>query len=287
MDKPAAGVRDWRRGDAALRRFDFIVPEGAPPASAESALRGFLPELSERRVQALFAEKNVKVNGSRAARDTIVRPGDALRVYADAPGTPFPVLLDDDGYYIIDKPPGVPSEGEGSAEAILASRAGGPVYACHRLDVMTGGLLLLARTEAARAAAEQAFRDHAIQKTYRALVRGCPSPRDAVLTAYLAKDAAAAHVRVYDRPVTGALPIETRYRVVEAGADVSRLEIDLITGRTHQIRAHLAHIGHPVLGDDKYGDRAFNRAHGARRQMLWSTRMTLWDGRTFAVEEGF
>jgi len=57
--------------------------------------------------------------------------------------------------------------------------------------------------------------------------------------------------------------------------------------QTHQIRAHLAHIGHPILGDDKYGDHAFNRAHGARGQRLWATRLTLWDGRTFSVREPF
>ena len=82
-----------------------------------------------------------------------------------------------------------------------------------------------------------------------------------------------ARVRVLDRPAAGALPIRTEYRVL-AGGDVSRLEVTLHTGRTHQIRAHLAHIGHPLLGDDKYGDRDFNREHHAKRLMLTATELT-------------
>ncbi|MCL1964186.1 MAG: RNA pseudouridine synthase, partial [Firmicutes bacterium] len=155
------------------------------------------------------------------------------------------------------------------------------------LDVMTGGLVLLAKDARALAVAEDAFARHALAKGYRALVRGCPTPKEAILTAYLRKDAERARVRVLDRAAEGTVPIETRYRVVEAGEEISRVEIGLITGRTHQIRAHMAHIGHPILGDDKYGDRAFNRDHGARRQKLWATRLVLWDGRAFEVEEGF
>ncbi len=273
---------------AALRRLDLRVPEGAAPVRADKALRGLLPTLPAWQIRDLFAKKDVRLNGKRVPPDALVQPGDTLCVFApgDAPDLQE-IIFEDASYIIINKRQGVATQGEASAEAQCAAHTGAPVFACHRLDVQTGGLLLLAKHEAARAAAEAAFRDHTVQKTYRAVVVGCPSPRDAALHAYLRKDADAARVRIFDAPAPHALPIETRYRVLESGSGIARLEIDLITGRTHQIRAHLAHIGHPVLGEDKYGDREANRRYGARKQKLWATGLMLWDGRRFWVNEGF
>ena len=111
------------------------------------------------------------------------------------------------------------------------------------------------------------------------------------MRAYLRKDAELSRVSVTDYPARGALEIVTGYRVMEPG-EYARLEVELMTGRTHQIRAHLAHIGHPILGDDKYGDRALNRQLGLRRQQLWATRLVFHvdgvlaelDGQTFTVK---
>ena len=122
-------------------------------------------------------------------------------------------------------------------------------------------------------------------------VKGCPARKEAVMRAYLRKDAKLSRVSVTDYPARGALEIVTGYRVMEPG-ECARLEVELMTGRTHQIRAHLAHIGHPILGDDKYGDRALNRQLGLRRQQLWATRLVFHadgvlaelDGQTFTVK---
>lgn len=97
-----------------------------------------------------------------------------------------------------------------------------------------------------------------MDKRYICLVRGMMKPPKATCRAYLLKDAKAAHVTIHDSAVPGARPIVTAYETLEQGA-VSRVEVHLITGRTHQIRAHMAALGHPLLGDDVYGDRAFNR----------------------------
>ena len=109
--------------------------------------------------------------------------------------------------------------------------------------------------------------------------------------AYLRKDAQISRVSVTDYPARGAMEIVTGYRVVKPG-EHALLEVELITGRTHQIRAHLAHIGHPILGDDKYGDRLLNRQLGVKRQQLWATRLVFrvegvlsyLNGRSFAVK---
>lgn len=112
----------------------------------------------------------------------------------------------------------------------------------------------------------------------------------ATCRAYLVKDARAARVAIFDHEVPHSKPIVTAYETLEAGP-VSRLRVHLITGRTHQIRAHMAALGHPLLGDDVYGDRAFNRRQHARRLMLCAAELTLdtggalpqLDGRRFTV----
>ena len=111
------------------------------------------------------------------------------------------------------------------------------------------------------------------------------------MQAYLRKDAQISRVSVTDYPARGAMGITTAYRVIRSG-EHAVLEVELITGRTHQIRAHLAHIGHPILGDDKYGDRQLNRQLGIRRQQLWATRivfqaegaLSYLNGRSFSVD---
>lgn len=130
-----------------------------------------------------------------------------------------------------------------------------------------------------------------MDKRYICLVRGMMKPSAAVCRAYLLKDARAARVTIHDEPVPGARPIITAYETLEAGA-VSRLLVHLVTGRTHQIRAHLAALGHPLLGDDVYGDRAFNRQQKVQgRLCLCAARLTLdtagelpqLDGKTFEI----
>lgn len=143
---------------------------------------------------------------------------------------------------------------------------------CHRLDNQTEGLLLLARTEEARLAMEEGFYHHRIHKRYTCLVKGTPEPREHTLRAFLRKDAARARVQVLSHEAPGALPIITEYRVMEAG-ECARLRITLHTGRTHQIRAQMSAIGHPLLGDDQYGDRAFNKQHKTRKLMLCATEL--------------
>ena len=156
---------------------------------------------------------------------------------------------------------------------------------CHRLDVQTGGLLLLTKDDAAYEAAREAFEQRTMEKFYTCRTKGCPAKREAVMHAYLRKDAQLSRVAVTDYPARGALEIITGYRVLEPG-EYARLEVELMTGRTHQIRAHLAHIGHPILGDDKYGDRALNRRLGLRRQQLWATRLVFHAGGALAYLDG-
>lgn len=182
---------------------------------------------------------------------------------------------------VVDKHAGVEVETD-----LLAALEGlaGPLYPVHRLDANTEGLVALARTEAMRERLLAAFRTHeGVRKVYRAVLAGVPPAREGVLEHHLLKDAEAGHVRAVPAGTPGAQRARLAYRVLEARDGLALVEIELFTGRTHQIRVQTAAIGCPVLGDDRYGDRAANRRFHCRRQQLLAARLTLF-GRTFESE---
>ena len=241
-------------------------------------------------LRTLLKNRDVRVNGVRVSSDVPLRRGDEVAYYlsaAQAARTGFAVLFEDDNVIVADKESGVNSEAVFSA---LSER--GEAHFIHRLDRNTAGLLIFAKNAQAAEELLAAFRTRRVIKEYLALVAGTPSPKHAVLTAYLKKDAVRATVRISGRPVGE--KIVTEYEVLAPG-DMALLKVTLHTGKTHQIRAHLAHIGHPIVGDEKYGDHAFNRAHHATRQRLIAKSLTLHTegelaylaGRTFISAHNF
>lgn len=261
----------------------FMLPENETRGKLYPIIRRMLPQVPERFIRDAFERRDVKMNGTRVKRDAETIPGAEIKIYFsdDCPAHSPEILYEDENLIIVNKPAGISCEADGKGGLTIGEwlqqcypdRLRTVPMPCHRLDNPTDGLLILARDEHTLALMEQAFHDRRVHKKYVCLVRDEPYPPEATLDAYLVKDAINAQVRVYDHPVAGAQPIRTGYHVL-IGGNVSRLEITLYTGRTHQIRAHMAHIGYPLLGDDKYGDREFNRAHHAKRLMLTATELT-------------
>ncbi len=227
----------------------------------------------------LLKNKDIKVNGARVGVNVTLCIGDTVCYYLTKKQEEKPAyyrVYEDENVLVIDKESGV------NAEAVFAtlareSRAKNEAcYFIHRLDRNTKGLMVFAKTATAEKALLQAFKDRSIEKIYHALCFGAFEKQTAVLRAYLKKDAEKSQVYVFDKPMKGTEEIITEYRVLEpVGLDMTRVEIVLHTGRTHQIRAHMSHIGCPIVGDMKYGNSVRNKALKTSRQCLVAKRLRM------------
>ena len=285
----------------------FVIPPEADGMKAESFLRRIMPALPESTLRRIFSARDIRLDGVRISRETVLHAGGTLKVFLpDAAGGTdlLRIVYEDEDVLLVNKPAGLSVEADVPGTVSLSelcrlhiTEKDPDAYApvpCHRLDVKTCGLCLFAKNRDALAVLQDVFRNRAVEKYYTCLVRGIMKPPSAVCRAYLLKDARNARVRILSQEAAGARSIVTGYETLAMGP-VSRLRVHLITGRTHQIRAHLAALGHPLLGDDLYGDHAFNRAHKARSLKLCATSLVLstggrlprLDGKVFEIEPPF
>ena len=215
---------------------------------------------------ALLKKGDIKVNGLRKRADCAVSAGDEIVYYTTPSQEAKPshlVVYADENILVADKFQGV------SSEALFCELAGkGAGFPVHRLDRNTCGLIVVAKTSEAQSELVYAFRERLTEKVYLCLAKNAFKGDSAVLTAYASKNADSGRVRVYDAPSEGRVKMVTEYAVQKTYGDYALVKVTLHTGKTHQIRAHLAHIGCPVLGDEKYGDFALNKKYGATRQIL-------------------
>lgn len=263
------------------------TPAGMRPEELSRYLRRAWPLLPKYVLQDILKKKDVRIGGVKVGKGDVVRGGDVLEIYA--PDKYFEAqaeIIFDDGHLLAAvKPQGLPAlpdqDGVGADTMELRLKRMHPTARlCHRLDAATGGVMLAALDEETYDRAFVSFREHELRKRYRAILCAKPPQAETTLRAQLTKDAKRATVRVSDRRTSASREIVTRVKLLgSAGDGLWEVELEPVTGRTHQLRAHMAYIGCPILGDDKYGDREKNRRMGfVNRLCLWCETMEIPEG---------
>ena len=264
-----------------------------------------VPLLPASLAQKYIRLKRIKLNGGRAERDSRLQAGDVLQLYIndeffDKPrednafltvaSPKLSIVYEDEHILLVDKRPGLAVHPHDGAEygRTLIDHIQAYLYQkkewrpreensftpalCNRIDRNTGGIVIAAKTAMALRVMNQKIKDRELDKRYLAIVEGCPKRKEGSLKGYLFKDAKKNKVFVTDSPQPGSKSCQTNYKVLATGKGLSLVECELITGRTHQIRAQFAHAGHPLLGDGKYGklDKKYDRNY----QALYSYKLT-------------
>lgn len=251
------------------------------PVRLDKYLMDQYPTLGIGRLNKALRENKIKLNGKKQPLSTRVQNGDVIRLFLrdeQLENRPLPravFVYEDENLLVACKPAGIPVDGPENdtlvkrVQATLAEN-GKPCHAvlCHRLDTGTSGLVLLARNSEAEQFVTAAIKSRSIEKRYLCVTFGRPQLPAAQLHDYLLKDPDRGVVRIVSSPAHGAKEIITGYETLAISGRLALLKVELVSGRTHQIRAHLAHIGCPILGDSKYGNNTANREFRFKYQAL-------------------
>ncbi len=265
-------MNDLSKPAAPLKAKWLVVGEESEAQRIDNFLLRELKGVPKSHVYRVLRSGEVRVNSGRVKPDYRLRAGDRVRLppirvsakTVQARPHEFPVVFEDAAILVVDKPSGVAVHGGsgvsfGVIESLRAARPQAKfLELAHRLDRDTSGLLLIAKKRTALVQLHRMLREGEVRKIYMAVVKGALEKQTLELRQSLHKYVTGSGERRVSVQEGGKSAV-TRVKRVKAGHGFSLLEVELLTGRTHQIRVHLAHAGHPIVGDDKYGDFALNR----------------------------
>lgn len=256
----------------------FTVPQKYNNQKILRVISILYPKLPYPTLQKLLRKKDIKINGKRISENVNILSGDIIDIYWQIPDETINIVFEDGNLIAVNKPQGIEvlntKDNELSLlELVQKHLHTKDVYPCHRLDRNTGGIVLFAKNQEALKIIEEKIKTKEIRKFYKCKVLGILKQKSAILNDYLFKDRKKSMVYISSIKKEGYMPITTKYTVISEEKETSMLEVELITGRTHQIRAHLAFIGHPIIGDGKYGDYETNKKYGKKYQELFSYKL--------------
>ena len=285
---------------------EFVITKNDADQRLDRFCAKNLPALPSSLLQKYFRRKEIKVNGHWAKPDLRLKTGDVVRLFIpdeffqarkesknsglSAIVPKLDIVYEDENILLVNKKPGVlchPASGWDPATLVAhiqahAYRKGewdparensfAPAL-CNRIDRGTGGIVIAAKNAEALRIMDEKIRSRELDKRYLCVCLGRPEPAPGELRGYIFKDAVKNRVYVRHREEPGASLAVTRYRLLAHQNGLSLVECQLLTGRTHQIRAQMSDFGHPLLGDGKYGDERINRRFHENRQLLWSYKL--------------
>lgn len=270
-------VPEVKREENAARCAEKMQEE-IPAAEKEA-----MPQKEEKKIFGKFLNKGSKKE----------QKGAVLCPYEEFIKDRLFVEFEDENLIIVNKMPGMPvgnevNAGEGTLLNLVEEymkehssyiiESGNVPYACHFQDETAGGLTMFTKNGEVYDDIYKAIKQRRIVRYYTAFIAGVPREKEAELTGFLRADPSLPKVKIVKTYEKTARPIVTRYKVLESYEDFSKVEIELVTGARHQIRAHMASVGYPILGDDVYGNKKINKKLGINMSALWATKMVFYTG---------
>ncbi len=283
----------------------FLIAKNDSGQRLDKFITKAVPNLPQSLMYKYIRMKRIKVNGKRGEISLKLREGDTVDMYindeffAPAPehydflsaSKKIDIVYEDENILLLDKKVGLLSHpDETEYNDTLITRVKRYLYEkgeydpkgensftpslVNRIDRNTGGIVIAAKNAESLRILNQKLKDRELEKFYLCVIHGKLAKKKGLLEGWLIKDEKKNKVAVYNQQKNGAKQIRTKYTVIAESKNLSLVEVELLTGRTHQIRAHFASIGHPLLGDGKYGTNELNKAHGGyKKQFLYSYRL--------------